>query len=443
MHRLFFLLSVAFFSGCAQADTAWRGISTQSLVSGSGDISKAGGAAVALSAESTGEKQFVGAITTIDAAAFQGQEVVLTGTLLVKSGTGNAALWVRADGPEAPLAFASTGDRPVRLNAGSQPREARLYIPAAATSLKLGVTLGSAGRVDVEHLTLNAESAVQSNVSAYAMLDTAISIIRANALNANRVDWKSEQKSLLTADLKKLPAQEAYSRIQTVLTALADRHSSVQAPSAVSTYRAGAVATQAVEARSMQDIGYLLVPGLRGSDPKAGDIFSTQLCEHIAGLATTASKGWIIDLRDNTGGNMWPMIKGLRPLLGDADLGAFRDRNGVATAWRAQPSKECDVDLSHSRVGVLVGPRTASSGEAVAVAFQGRPGTSFFGQPTAGLSTANQSFALPDGGAIALTTAVFLDRTGVAYLQGMQPEKPVPREQDAVEAAAAWLRAQP
>ena len=439
MHRLAFLLSAVFFSGCAQADTAWRGTSTQSLVSGSGDISKAGGAAVALSAESTGEKQFVGAITTIDAAAFQGREVVLTGTLLVKSGTGNAALWVRADGPEEPLAFASTGDQPVRLNEGSQPKEARLYIPSGATSLKLGVTLGSAGRVDVEHLTLKAESAAQSSVSAYDMLDSAISIIRANALNANRVDWAAERKSLLTPDLKKLPAQEAYSRIQTVLTALADQHSSVQAPSAVSTYRAGAVATQAIEARPMQDIGYLLVPGLRGSDPKAGDIFSTQLCEHIAGLAKTASKGWIIDLRDNTGGNMWPMIKGLRPLLGAADLGAFRDRNGVMKAWRSQPSKACGVDLSHRPVAVLVGPRTASSGEAVAVAFRARPDTRFLGQPTAGLATANQSFTFPDGGVLALTTAVYLDRSGQAYLQGIQPENLVLSDQDAIAAAAVWL----
>ncbi len=443
MRRTAFLLFLALFSGGALADTVWRGTSTQSLASGSGDISEAGGATVTLSAESTGANQFIGTITTIDAASFQGREVVLAGTLLVKSGTGNAALWVRADGPGEPLAFASTGDQPVRLNEGSQQREARLYIPSGATSLKLGVTLGSAGRVEVEHLTLKTESAASNSVSAYDMLDHAISVIRANALNANRVDWKAEQKSLLTPDLKNLPAPEAYSRIQKVLSALEDRHSSVQAPRVASTYRAGAVATQAVEARQMQGIGYLLVPGLRGSDANAGEAFSAQLCGHIGRLAKSASKGWIIDLRNNTGGNMWPMIKGLRPLLGDADIGAFRDRNGVVTAWHSQPSKACSIDLSGSAVAVLVGPRTASSGEAVAVAFRARADTRFFGQPTAGLSTANQSFALPDGGVIALTTAVFLDRSGEAYPQGIGPENLVPHDQDAIAAAAAWLRTLP
>lgn len=443
MRRTAFLLFLAFFGGGAQADTVWRGTSTQSLASGSGDISEAGGAAVTLSAESTGANQFVGAMTTIDATSFQGREVLLTGTLLVKSGTGNAALWVRADGTEGRLGFAGTGDQPVRLNEGSQQREARLYIPSGATSLKLGVTLGSAGRVEVEHLTLKTESAASNSVSAYDMLDHAISVIRANALNANRVDWKAEQKSLLTPDLKNLPAPEAYSRIRKVLSALEDHHSSVHVPRVASTRRTSAIATQAVEARPMQDIGYLLVPGLRGSDSRASDIFSTQLCEHVASLAKTASKGWIIDLRDNTGGNMWPMMKGLRSLLGDADIGAIRDRNGVVTAWRSQPSKACVADLSRSRVAVLVGPRTASSGEAVAVAFRARPDTRFFGQPTAGLSTANQSFALPDGGVIALTTAVFLDRSGQAYLQGIEPENLVPHDQDAIAAAAAWLRTLP
>lgn len=443
MHRLAVFFSLAFFSGCASADTAWRGTSPKSLVSGSGDISNAGGAAVTLSAESTGEKQFVGAITTIDAAVFQGREVVLTGTLLVKSGTGNAALWLRADGPEGRLAFASTGDQAVRLKEGSQAREARLHIPSGATSLKLGVTLGSAGRVDVERLTLKAESAAQSSVSAYDMLDTAISIIRANALNADRVNWAAERKSLLTAELKTLPAQEAYSRIQTVLTALGDRHSFVQVPKAAAMHREEAIATQAVEARQMQDIGYLLVPGLRGAGPSGSEAFRSQLCEHLARLAPTSSQGWIIDLRNNTGGNMWPMINGLSSLLGGAKVGAIRDRHGAVTPWQSAYSKACSADLSHRPVAVLVGPKTASSGEAVAVAFRARPETRFFGQPTAGLSTSNQPYALPDGGDLVLTTAVFLDRNGEAYLQGVQPEQFVPRDEDAVAAAAAWLRSLP
>lgn len=443
MRRLAFLLSLTFFSDAAVADTVWRGTSPHSLASGSGDISGAGGASVSLSAESMGANQFVGAITTIDAAAFQGREVVLAGTLVVKSGTGNAVLWIRADGTEGRLASASSGHQPVRLNEGSQPRDARLTIPSGATSLKLGVTLASAGRVDVEHLTLEAVSAAQRRVSAYDMLDNAISIIRANALNADRVDWMVEREALLTSDLSTLPAQEGYSRIRKVLTALGDRHSFVQVPKAAAMHRGQAVATRAVEARQMQGIGYLLVPGLRGTGPSASEAFRMQLCEHIARLAPTSSQGWIIDLRENTGGNMWPMINGLRSLLGGAEVGAIRDRHGAVTPWQSRHSNACAADLARSPVAVLVGPKTASSGEAVAIAFRARPETRFFGQPTAGLATSNQPYALPDGGVLVLTTAVFLDRTGEAYLRGVQPEQLVPHDQDALAAAAAWLRSLP
>jgi hypothetical protein len=39
-----------------------------------------------------------------------------------------------------------------------------------------------------------------------------------------------------------------------------------------------------------------------------------------------------------------------------------------------------------------------------------------------------------------LTVGAMLDRDGEAYPQGIEPEHLVPRDQDAVEVAAAWLR---
>ena len=32
-------------------------------------------------------------------------------------------------------------------------------------------------------------------------------------------------------------------------------------------------------------------------------------------------KGWILDLRENSGGNCWPMLTGLGPLLGNGICG--------------------------------------------------------------------------------------------------------------------------
>jgi len=171
--------------------------------------------------------------------------------------------------------------------------------------------------------------------------------------------------------------------------------------------------------------------------------------------------GWIVDLRGNTGGNMWPMLLGAVPLLRTTP-GAIEDVGSFATAegpsrWQLTPSsvrlgKRVRVDLGApgyqlkhpgAPVAVLIGPRSASSGEASVLAFRGRPQTRSFGQPTAGLSTANEMRPLVDGSALLLTTSVMQDRKGGG--DGLKIEPDQRTDGDAVTAAAAqaWLLAQP
>lgn len=443
MQRIAALLLLMACTAGASADTAWRGLNGHSLTRGSGDVLDAGGSAVTVSAESVGESGFVAATTTLSASGFHGKELRLSGSLRVVEGTGTADLWVRADGPKGMLSSANSAREPVRAGDGSQQRELLLYVPAEATPLRFGVTFRSAGRVDVEHLALKAEPVPLGGMSAYDVLAHALPVIRANALNASNVDWSAEEAALLAPELKDLPAQAAYSKLRKVLLSLADRHNSLKTPREQSVHRKSAVAGRAIEARAMEGIGYVLVPALSGTDAKATAAFTAELCGQIAKLAPVASQGWIVDLRHDTGGNMRPMLNGLYPLLGAGDVGAFRDRAGVVTQWGSRPTAGCHLDLSQSRIAVLIGPRTASCGEAVAVAFRARPDVRFFGQRTAGLATSNQGFPLPDGGAIILTTGIMLDRAGTAYPQGISPEVLVAGDQEGIESAASWLRSAP
>ncbi|MSO60642.1 MAG: hypothetical protein EXQ50_00875 [Acidobacteria bacterium] len=70
-----------------------------------------------------------------------------------------------------------------------------------------------------------------------------------------------------------------------------------------------------------------------------------------------------------------------------------------------------------------VGPTTASSGEAIAIAFRGRSSTRLFGAMTRGLTTSNRVFPLSDGALLNLTTAAFADRTGTPYREGVTPDE--------------------
>lgn len=440
MVRAFFLAAGVFSALAANAQSAWKGTNPHSRVAATGDVRASAGAALTLASVQTGDEGFSGAITSLEAAPYRGRDVVLAGILQVEEGAGAGALWIRVDGDGQRLGFESTGRQPVHQPMGAQPREARLYVPVEATHLRFGITLGGIGTLRADSLTLSDGPARTGGVSAYDVVDAAIAILRAEALNRRRVDWEAERMALLTPELKELPAHAAYARIRTALAMLGDRHSTLQVPEQAARYRSHAVPTHPLESSASGGIGYLRMPGLMGSDSDAGGAFSASVCARIEAMADTSASGLIVDLRSNSGGNMWPMVNGLHPLLGSGEIGAFRDAAGNITPWTARAVPGCSAEMASRRVAVLVGERTASSGEAVAIAFKGRANTRFFGRRTSGLATANVIRPLPDGSTLVLTTADMLDRHGQDHPEGLVPDIVVEDGDDAVEAARAWLR---
>jgi len=192
--------------------------------------------------------------------------------------------------------------------------------------------------------------------------------------------------------------------------------------------------------------------------------FETKLQQIIKDLNDAHPSGWIVDLRGNVGGNMWPMLAGIGPLLGEGDdLGEFFNTNGHAVwVYRNGIAGEVEngkLDAYPSvagppyhidgvpNVAVLIDRSTGSSGEAIAVAFRGRAHTRFFGQHTEGVSTVNEVFPLSDGASLWLTIGVQADRTGKQYPDGISPDVTLPEASEpvfpsldpAVRAAEDWL----
>jgi C-terminal processing protease CtpA/Prc len=159
--------------------------------------------------------------------------------------------------------------------------------------------------------------------------------------------------------------------------------------------------------------------------------------------------GWIVDLRRNTGGNLWPMLAGVGPLLGDGELvasvypGGRRvavwHRDGQAgfgdyTQLRVRSSYRVRAPTS---VAVLLGPATASSAEVLALAFRSRSTTRSFGAPTRGVSAGNRTFALADGASLVLTVAATSDRAGEVFIGPLQPDELIGRTAGSADAADA------
>src|SRR5690606_18359059 len=269
-----------------------------------------------------------------------------------------------------------------------------------------------------------------------------------NALHPGSDDWNQLAEELVGQHGDASAPEAVHPDIRTLLAALDDGHSFFIPSSRAHQADTVGVATKPpVVERLDGGVGCVLRPGFVGQDQGEGRSFSRRILDEMAGIASQASRGWIVDLRGNSGGNMWPMLAALQPLLGDGPIGGVRDRQGRFHDWhRVRKPDDRDgqaLDLHDARVAILLGADTASSGEAVAVAFHGRPGTRSFGQPTSGQSSSNATYRLPDGSRIALTTAVDVDRNGVVFGGSLHPDE-VTGSRDGgddptLDAARAWL----
>lgn len=300
---------------------------------------------------------------------------------------------------------------------------------------------------------------------AKAYLDRAISLLREKHINSGKVDWNAITTQAHKQIVGAQKASEIYPVIQEILAVLNERHGwlfpradSMQTPPSQSAKVPASSVTRPMPRGNImpKHLGYVWLPELNtlGAEGLAiGDEYKRTLVSLLMNLDHRASCGWIIDLRDNSGGNMWPMLNGLDPLLGAAPFGYFAAKDGpvpwVRTTYGIVPgaadanSANPSFELRHANapVAVLLGPKTSSTGEMIALAFIGRTRTKTFGAPTYGFTTANTVHQLSDGAFLVITESTARDRSGKDYSGPITPDAVVPVE-SAEKDASRWLKEQ-
>lgn len=299
--------------------------------------------------------------------------------------------------------------------------------------------------------TAQATPAMSPAASAY--LGAALDTIRAVTLRADTVSWRVIRDSAFFFAAGASKESDTYAGIAWALHR-ANKHSFLQAtrPGVASELLAGG-------------IGYLHVPQRGGAAVALADSLHAAVTTFVAAGAC----GWIVDLRDNGGGNMWPMLAGIGPLLGDSLVGSFgsglstegwyyasgisgiRHQNGAIDTVSKVTVTPTRTSERYPPLAVLLDSGTGSSGEAVAIAFSGRPNSKTFGSSTAGFATVNRGARLADGANMVVTTGYNTDRLGVTQPDRIVPEVvipsppsgwPTPRDRVS-RAATAWLLASP
>lgn len=197
-------------------------------------------------------------------------------------------------------------------------------------------------------------------------------------------------------------------------------------------------------------ISTVVVPSLaQFADTTVAAYRSAGIAAFDAAVSTT-SCGWIVDLRQNGGGNTYPMLSTIAPLLPAGPVAGFRDRHGDEQWIASSGTGYIDVageprvarPVSDMPVAVLLSPQTASAAELVALSLRSNSRVRFFGQQTAGLTTANQTFTLSDESMLTVSIAHYVDAEGNVIDGPIRPDVVV-NTVDAVGAEAeaeSWLR---
>lgn len=145
--------------------------------------------------------------------------------------------------------------------------------------------------------------------------------------------------------------------------------------------------------------------------------------------------GTVIDLADQVGGNAWPPLAVLQPLITANNSARLVSRDGTRTSILSS----ANLDQVHPKFstlgsgilskigkepfGIVTTSTTASAGEMLAVLLRGESRSRMFGRPTFGATTANSPVALPDGGTLILSVARYSWGDGPAVRGRIEPDE--------------------
>lgn len=259
-----------------------------------------------------------------------------------------------------------------------------------------------------------------------SFLNEMVDFMEANHINRANIDWVAFRESVQLDGKNAETIADTDTSILLALELLNDNSSFViKSNGEVLTFSVPCTDVKPPALTTSPDIGYIKIPPYSNVGVSAA-IFAEKMHGDIRDQDKSDLKGWIIDLRENTGGNLWPMIAGIGPILGNGTAGFFVDSNGEKKPFGYNTGSSTfnegnvvTVSFPYtlvspdSKVAVLMDKSTTNAGEVVAIAFSGKANTKSFGTLTCGKAGGNQSFFMSNGAALYITTAFLHDRNDV------------------------------
>jgi len=261
-----------------------------------------------------------------------------------------------------------------------------------------------------------------------------------NSIHKDSIDWVKFRSDVIKRGKGAKNIRETYPAIRFALKQLGDHHSRFWEPGELGTRLSADQPIPKIKSELINgNIGYIQIPGFMGINSRAQE-FAQQIQDKIKELDKNNIQFWIVDLTYNNGGTVLPMLLGLGPILGEGVAGFLVNSENFYSKWAYSNGIAVYDDSTYQmklanpyrlrneiqRIAVIIGRKTGSGGEAIAVSFKGTKNSCFIGQPTSGASTGTLVYELNDGAVILFANSNFADRNKNIYGGPIQPDISVP-----------------
>lgn len=438
---------------------SWKVTDRDGYVSAWDSITKLSGAAsLRITGPANPENKYLPFSQEVEIGVEKLSRISINAYMKTKDVSGTATLWCQVwDENNKQIGFQNAQAQIGTISGTSDWKKYTmdLSVNASAKKLLVGGYLMGTGEAWFDDFSFSyvEPSTVPATKEVKDFAEEVSTIVKRNSIYTDSLNWTQIETDLEELSRGMNTIAQANVLTDYILQALrkaGDNHSFIQAKVAAQQYATkNSNPAQPIGKLIDDGIGYILVPGFLSTSDTAMRSFSAKIQALIRELDTeNYIKGWIVDLRKNTGGNMWPMLAGLAPLTGAGPLGYFvqnangKESKNVWNSAQVQVQKPYKLKKPDPKVAVLIGPCTSSSGEMTTVAFIGRNNTRLFGQPTGGYTTANRTFVLSDGSNLLLASSYVADRNQKKYLNKITPDERVVSVSGLdveVKAAEKWL----
>ena len=177
--------------------------------------------------------------------------------------------------------------------------------------------------------------AQQTTSTASAYLGQALDLMQQHSLFKKTIDWPELRKEAFAMAANAKEPVETYDSIRFALGELGDHHSflslSAELQQKEAAYKARRCQPETqpqqtekpspytdrhepegtIETVAHKRIAHLIVPFIAGADDGGMHRYAQKLQGLVATLAKDKPVGWIVDVRGNFGGNLWPMLAGV------------------------------------------------------------------------------------------------------------------------------------